>query len=179
MGASDDKKIDILLAEYQNTLGNRNHYESVQWTIGTLFIAASLTSLGVSFLRDVSCNSEAVLMICIFSLLLVGVWVAYNLHSQPYVDTSHLRLQQIEKEIRRLARTTYPTLHKDIHEAKKGRRLGTYITISMVLVLVSAWLTRVWLLFRAYPLALPMLLGLWIVILCTLLLIYPTARLEP
>jgi hypothetical protein len=56
---------------------NRNHCDSIGWMIGTIFIAASLTSLGVSFLKDISYDPWAVSLTSIFSMLLVVVWLAY------------------------------------------------------------------------------------------------------
>ena len=67
----EKKKIDVLLAEYQACHRNRDHYDSVRWTIGSIFIATSLTLFGISFLKEVRGNLMEVIFIAVFSVLLM------------------------------------------------------------------------------------------------------------
>jgi hypothetical protein len=49
-----DKEVDVLIGEYQACHRNRNHYDSVGWTIGSIFIAVSLALIGFSFTLEFS-----------------------------------------------------------------------------------------------------------------------------
>jgi len=146
MGATDEKKIDILLQEYQQTLSNRNHYHSIRWTMGTVFIAATFSLFGVSFLKELLDQPEKVVTMGVFSLLVLAVWVAFSIHGQTYVNACHIRLNQIEKQIQGLAGTDFPKLHHEIGKAMKEKRSGTTITVIMLDTVVTAWLVRIWLL---------------------------------
>jgi len=46
-----NKTVDVLPTEYQCAHMTRDHYDNIRWIIGTVFIAASIGSLGVSFLE--------------------------------------------------------------------------------------------------------------------------------
>jgi len=45
----DSDYISILLNEYQACHRQRNHYASIRWTIGSLFLAASFVLYATSF----------------------------------------------------------------------------------------------------------------------------------
>jgi glucose uptake protein GlcU len=49
-----DKEVDVSIGEYQACHRNRNHYDSVEWTIGSIFIAVSLALIGFSFTLEFS-----------------------------------------------------------------------------------------------------------------------------
>jgi len=89
--------LDILLVEYQCAHMNRDHYDSVRWTIGSIFIIASLTAFGASLVESVT--QTQVLLLCFASGFLYGVWLLYNWHIEPYVKMSLARLQGIEREL--------------------------------------------------------------------------------
>jgi hypothetical protein len=171
MGVPKEKKIDILLQEYQQTLSNRNHYHSIRWTMGTLFITATFSLFGASFLKELLDQPVGVVTMGVFSLLLLAVWVAFSLHGQTYVDTCHIRLNQIEKQIQDLAGTDFPKLHHEIGKAMKEKRVGTAITIIMLHTVVTAWIVRIWLLpsMQQYPW---FFVSLWLAILIWMLYFY-------
>ena len=62
----EKERIDVLLAEYQASHRNRNHYDSVRWTIGSILMAASLTLFGISFMEPVRNNFWDVILIAFF-----------------------------------------------------------------------------------------------------------------
>ncbi|MDH5266766.1 MAG: hypothetical protein OEW62_03705 [Candidatus Bathyarchaeota archaeon] len=94
-----DKQIDIWLAEYQACHSNRNHYETIAWTIGSIFIVASFTLFGISFWEELANGSVAVWLLGFFSLLLMGIWLSYVVYVQEYVKASQKRLWKIEEEL--------------------------------------------------------------------------------
>jgi hypothetical protein len=49
MGTRENKEIDVFLNEYQAPHHNRNHYDSLHWTIGSIFKAASFALFDFSF----------------------------------------------------------------------------------------------------------------------------------
>jgi len=78
---------------------NRDHYDSVRWTIGSIFIVGSLTLFGISFVEPVVRMPLQVALLAGVSVILFGVFAAYHLHVEPYVKMSIRRLQMIEKEL--------------------------------------------------------------------------------
>jgi len=144
----DDPKVlvEALLAEYHACHMNRDHYDSVRWTIGSIFIAASLTLFGISFVEPVVRSPRTVAVMGIFSLFLFGVWCAYNSHVNPYVKTSLRRLVEIESELKSLGLASphgesIPRLHTLIQaRAPAGR--GVWIVRALAAMLIVAWVLR-------------------------------------
>jgi magnesium-transporting ATPase (P-type) len=139
----EDTRVNVLLAEYQLAQMNRDHYESGRWNMGTIFIAASLTLFGISFLRDVNDNPPAPLLIAVFSILLMVIWGAYNVHVQPYVELSFSRLHEIERTLRELGYLDIPRLHATIRAETIRQRRGIWITIALFVVILLAWAVRI------------------------------------
>jgi hypothetical protein len=67
------KEVDILLAEYQAAHMNRDHYDSVRWTMGSIFIVGSLTLFGISFAEPVVGMPLQVGLLAVVSVILFGV----------------------------------------------------------------------------------------------------------
>lgn len=137
--------VEALLAEYQACHMNRDHYDSVRWTIGSIFIAASLTLFGISFLEPIVHNRPAVVVMAAFSLFLFAVWYAYNQHVNPYVKTSLRRLREIESELKNMGLVSQgvsiPRLHTLIRKAAPEGR-GIWIVRALAAMLILAWVLR-------------------------------------
>lgn len=141
----EKKKIDALLVEYQACHRNRNHYDSVRWTIGSIFIATSLALFGISFLKEVRERFIEVILITTFSLLLMIIWYAYSAHVNPYVMASTLRFHEIELELEKWDFDV--TLHYSVWKIKQMIR-GVWITYFLFLVVLSAWFLRMAIFFQ-------------------------------
>lgn len=123
---------------------NRDHYESVLWTMGTIFIAASVTLFGLSYYQ--SPKPEEVLLMGIFSVVLFLVWLTYVRHVQPYIDISLSRLPEIERTLQGLGYLDIPRLHTEIRARTGVRREGKYITGWLFFLVFFAWAARILLL---------------------------------
>ncbi|NIO37996.1 hypothetical protein GTO27_09880 [Candidatus Bathyarchaeota archaeon] len=136
------KEIDVLLAEYQACHRNRNHYDSVRWTIGSIFMATSLALFGISFVEE-QLGILEVLLIAVFSFFLIFVWYAYSQHVNLYVLESLLRFHKIE---RRLCDMGFDiSLHKSIHDRtqQQQQRRGIWSTFLLFVVVLTAWFLRI------------------------------------
>ncbi len=136
----EKKKIDVLLAEYQACHRNRNHYDSVCWTIGSIFIAISLTLFGISFIEEVRNGFWEVLLIGVLSVLLMLIWYAYSQHVNMYVLESILRLHEIEHELRGMGFNI--KLHEAIYKRAQHQVRGAWITFILLAVVLGAWFLR-------------------------------------
>jgi len=143
-----DKTVDVLLAEYQASHMNRDHYHSLVWTIGSVLIPTSIALVGASLLDPLINNLRAVLALAAFSLALVFVWYAYNLHADPWVKKSILRCQEIEKELEGSGYVSpicihppIPRLHTLIQHGKQRR--GISIGRAFLICMVLAWAVRI------------------------------------
>lgn len=150
MSLADREKaeIDILLAEYQACHTNRNHYDNLRWTIGSIFIASSLALFGISFMNEVRLPIE-VIMMASFSLLLIVIWYGYNQHVNPYVLASIKRLHEIELELYKMCFDM--KLHKSVWEREKKELIkprGAWITYFLFLIVLGAWFLRLILAFQ-------------------------------
>ena len=139
--------IDILLNEYQACYANRNHYATTNWLRASIFIVASLTSVGASL--QITDNSMVYLLAFISWFLLV-LWFLYLEHVDPWIMTSILRSHQIEQELRLMG---YPIqLQKLIHKKPKFARSprlnlsGRNITICIYSAIGIFWIYRIQLL---------------------------------
>jgi hypothetical protein len=140
--ASDDREklqIDVFLNEYQACHRNKDHFDSVRWTIGSIFVGASLTLFGISFGKQV----VEVLLASIFSFLLMIFWYLYFQHVNPFVMASIVRIHEIEKALR--DRKLEIRLHKSIHDTEKEiiHAKGTTITFLLISSMVGMWLFRI------------------------------------
>ena len=140
-------RIDVLLKEYEIAQDNRNHYENGRWLLGTIFIAASLTLFGVSFLKDVTRDTTGlpVIVMTIFSTALLLIWKVHWDRVQPYVYASFHRLHEIEKELQYLGFKDIPRLHTEI--ARETRRTcregkGQWVTWWMLTTILCVWFLR-------------------------------------
>ncbi|MCW4042998.1 MAG: hypothetical protein NWE90_04655 [Candidatus Bathyarchaeota archaeon] len=138
-----DKFIDTLLTEYQACHMNRNHYDSLSWTICSIFTSASLALLGISFLNPVVNNPLDVILIASFSILIFVIYMAYERHARPWIKASLDRCHEIEEELRRLGFHT--TLHTNIRGIEQIR--GIWILRSLVMIVLFAWIFRIMFLF--------------------------------
>jgi hypothetical protein len=137
-------RIRALLVEYDACYKTRDHYETVQWTIGSIFIAGSLILLGASFQIRIETITDrlGVLYISVVALVLFMIWFAYFEHVQPMINDSIKRAKEIEDWLNysygagwlRL-QTTYLSLHP------KGR--GRVITICLLVLMLTAVVVRV------------------------------------
>ncbi len=110
-------EIDVLLAEYQASYMNRDHYDSLRWTIGALFIGASLATFGISFLVQ---GFVEVFLTILFSELLFVAFIGYDQLVQPYVEISIKRCLDLEETIRTRTGCDAPILHSAIRERTGG-----------------------------------------------------------
>jgi hypothetical protein len=137
------ERIEVLLAEYQASYMNRDHYDSVRWLIGSIFIAASFTLLGASFLDPVARDIRAVGFLGIISIVLMLLWVLYDHRVSPWIRIALRRCAEIEDELRKLGFEI--GLHSSIREYDKShhrKSAGWYVAVLLILVCV-AWIFRV------------------------------------
>ena len=141
--------IDVLLAEYRACHTNRDHYSNIKWIIGSIFIAASFTLFGLSFLDEVKGGVVEVGLLAFLSLVLMLIWWRYVEYVRPYVDFSIRRLWDIEKELQK--NFNAPILHTTIKEKTKCRVVrGKHITYSLLVMLFVAWILRIILLLSTF-----------------------------
>ena len=107
------KRVDVLLAEYRACYKNRDHYESIKWTIGPIFIAASFTLFGISFVEQVKDSLIEVGMLAAFPVALFLIWYGYSNYVRLYLRESFERMWQIEEELQELGFKA-PKLHTSI-----------------------------------------------------------------
>jgi hypothetical protein len=158
---------EILLAEYQCAEANRDHYDSTRWTIGSIFIIASLTALAATFIEPILRMFRQTVVLVLLSAGFYLVFLAYDHHVVPYVKMSINRMQRIERELQLLHSyvsplpdkelelfekhkedpkrypliNSIPRLHTMIQKvAPEGR--GKMILYALTLLLVSAWIGR-------------------------------------
>ena len=144
MSNEKEMRVDVLLAEYRACHMNRNHYDNIRWTIGSIFIVASLTLFGISFFEEVRHSIFEVELLAIFSIILMIGWMVYVFYVHPFVSLSLDRALEIERELQELGFDA-PRLHTSIR-AKKQTIRGRYITTSLFILLLVVWLLRIHLL---------------------------------
>jgi hypothetical protein len=90
--------VDALLTEYSACYKTRDHYESMQWTIGSIFIVGALVILGGSFQIKIQSTIDRLGVLCIsaVSLVLAIIWLAYLHNVQRYIRDSRRRALEIE-----------------------------------------------------------------------------------
>jgi len=136
-----DLQVKALLAEYEACHTNRNHYDSVRWTIASLFIGFSLTTFGVSFLKEAN-TIVPVLLLASFSILLFLIAIAYYTHVNPWIETSQDRLWEIEGQLQ------YYGVNVRLHQMIRARSghyegHGTMITNALIVIVIVFWALRV------------------------------------
>jgi len=143
-----DRRVDILLAEYQACHMNRDHYHGIVWTMGSIFITASIALFGASLVEPIVKNPSAVAVLAICSIILLVTWLAYNFHVDPWVTKSLRRCREIEEEFSRMKYTSsvcikppIPRLHTLI--GARPQIPGIWITISFFTAMLMVWLIRV------------------------------------
>jgi len=120
---------------------NRNHYDGVRWTIGSIFIGASLALFGISFLNSMVNNPRAVYSTSIFSLALYIIWLLYHFHVERFVEKSLDRAKKIEDELGKIDKEYGMQLHTKIREqVKRGK--GAFITGLLTGIIIMTWLCR-------------------------------------
>lgn len=132
-------QISILLGEYQACHRTRNHYDSVRWTIGTIFIGTSLGLFGLS----ASSNIDIVLLSGAFSIGLMFIWYLYAQHVNPYVMESLVRFHEIEIELEKM--NFKIEQHRSIYNTNKivQKPKGTTITYSLFFLVLTIWTIRI------------------------------------
>ncbi|MDH5449579.1 MAG: hypothetical protein OEX77_01580 [Candidatus Bathyarchaeota archaeon] len=136
-----EMKVDILLAEYQAAHINRNHYDSVAFTVASILVATSFTLYGISFLGEVRNDFVEVGFLACVSFALMLIWYAYHVYVDPFVRLSIKRLWEIEENLRQLGFDA-PKLHTMIvQETTKGR--GRRIVRLILMLAYFAWLFRI------------------------------------
>ena len=153
----DDNYISILLNEYQACHRQRNHYASIGWTIGSLFLGASIVLYAASFETYLIDKKSEVVVLGLFSFALIFIWYLYNQHVNPWVLASIVRVHQIEQELRNIGGNIQ--LHKFTYimepEMSGFKLRGIYITLSFLGIVILSWFYRFSLLFtnHSIPLA--------------------------
>ena len=133
---SDKTNVEVLLTEYRACHMNRDHYESVKWMIGSIFIAASFTLLGISFVREV--RNVEVALLASFSLVSIFIWTCYSEHVRWFIKRSLDRIEEIEKELQSLGYSI--KLHSSIRAKKQIR--ARWITVFLIITMFAAWICR-------------------------------------
>ena len=133
---SVDKRIDVLLNEYTACHSNRDHYDSIRWTIVSIFGGASIATFGISFLDPVRGNPYAVGSLAAFSVILLVISWAYYQHVNPWVNLSLIRTFQVENELRSLGFNIQ--LHYQIRANDNAhfKFRGLWITILLYLTII-------------------------------------------
>jgi hypothetical protein len=140
---SQSHRREILLAEYQCAHMNRDHYDSARWMIGTIFIAASFTLFGITYVENLAGDPTAVVLIGVSSAALMCVWGSYYLHVHRFIILSMIRLHEIEAALQKLAQDAeLPSLHKKIGNDTEAPRMGMWITVGLFAMVYLAWLAR-------------------------------------
>jgi len=141
-------RVQALLSEYHACHLNRNHFDTLRWTIGSIFIAASLALLSISFLQDVKDSPQGeVEWLALFSLLLMVVWFVYHRYTNRFVVLSLQRMWNIEESLRNLDVGLDTELHTFIKK-KTRKGLGRLTTWLFFMTIFGAWLARIYLLHR-------------------------------
>ena len=138
----EELQLNVLLNEYHACHRNRNHYDSIRWSIGSIFIAASLTVYGLSLDKDDPSVAVPLVLLSMFSIL---IWYAYFQHVNPWVMGSIERMQKIEDEIRKMSYKI--NLHNSIRNNQRIVR-GTWITFILLLILSVAWIYKILLVYN-------------------------------
>lgn len=148
---SEDKEIDILLAEYQACHLNRNLYDTVRWVIGSILIGTSLTLIGISFIQQIISDVYIIILLASSSIILLVIWMLYVIHTERWIKRTFEQMRWIEKRVREL----YPKIHGNtmsLHtsindEAKKKEEecyiRGVYLRNWLFLILFFAWVIRI------------------------------------
>jgi len=139
-------QIDILLNEYQACHRNRNHYDSVRWSIGSIFIAASFTVYGFSLGQQ---DKSVALALVLLSMFPFFIWYFYYQHVNSTVMASIVRMQKIETELRNM--DYHINLHNSIRSIQRRPR-GIWITYSLLWFMSIAWIYKISLLLNLYTL---------------------------
>ena len=135
-----ETNVDVLLQEYQACHRNRNHYDSIRWSIGSIFIAISSAVFGISLTAEVIDTLNLVITMAFFSLALILAWYFFVQHVNPYVWLSVVRFHEIEQELRNLGYNI--RLHKSIYGNKQFVK-GKHITFLILLIFTFAWFFRI------------------------------------
>jgi hypothetical protein len=141
-------RINALLEEYDACYQTRDHYLTLQWTIGSIFIAAALILLGASFQVNTQTtpNKVGVLFVSLMALFLFLIWFAYFQHVQPMIDESIKRAREIEDWLNyHYYRAPVILLQSYLSRHRKGR--GKIITACLLILVLLAVVVRVILIF--------------------------------
>lgn len=135
----DSKKVDALLAEYEACHMNRDHYDSVRWTISSVLVGASLASFAISFLEPLCASQTSVTQLSVFSVIIVCTALLYHLHIERYVRMSIERFWSVEEELDKFG------LNVRLHRTIRGRMggIGKLTTLLLFGSLILAWVMRV------------------------------------
>lgn len=141
-----DLRVKALLTEYESCHTTKYHYDSVRWTIASIFVGFSLTTFGVSFL-DKANAVLPVLLLASFSISLFVIAIAWYEHVNPWIETSQDRLWEIEAQLSQYFGIDV-RLHRLIR-AKSGRfeGRGTMIKNFLVVIVIVFWGLRIALVF--------------------------------
>lgn len=139
MGLKEEERekiqINIYLNEYQACHRNRDNYASIRWSVGSIFIAGSLTLVGLSFPLI---QKAELLALMVISFLLMVVWFLYNQKLTKYTLLSIFRMHEIEQELRNMGYKI--RLHKSIFKPPEIR--GTHINFILCSTVILAWYFR-------------------------------------
>jgi hypothetical protein len=140
-------QIEILLQEYASSHDTRNHYDNVQWIIGSIFIGASLTLFGLSL----NTGLVEVILSFLFSLSSILIWFLYTSHVNNYITASIIRCHEIEDYLRKEYAFEIK-LHKSIWKMEYFPKIrGITITFSLISLITFFWLLRtMWSIYALY-----------------------------
>jgi heme/copper-type cytochrome/quinol oxidase subunit 4 len=136
---NSQNQIEGLLKEYDVCHSNRNHYDSVRWTIASLFTGFSLAAFGFTFSSDQAVKPVSVTIVGAFAISMFLIGMAYFLHIEPYIRISIDRLYWIEVELQRLGVNV--SLHRSI-VSMTPRGHGKRFIYFLIVIVVAFWILR-------------------------------------
>jgi hypothetical protein len=146
---SNDKirqeKIQVWLKEYEVCHCARNHFDTIRWTIGSIFLVVSFALLGLSFQKDIAGDPPMITLITFFSVFPVVIWLLYDRLLQPYIDSCYERIWKIEEELRAQGMDIWlNTNMKQDFPKGRGKRI-LYLATSLILAIAILRIMFAWL----------------------------------
>ena len=132
-------RIEILLNEYRACHMNRDNYTRIRWSVGSIFLAASIALIGISISQGEKIRDIEIISLMIISVFLFLVWHIYNNRILSiYTMMSIRRMHQIERQLRIMR------LHRDIYafQKKNTKWKGQYIVLLFWGTLYFSWIFR-------------------------------------
>lgn len=142
--SSTSDLIHALMMEYDACYKTRDHYETVQYTLGSILLTGVLIILGGSFQIKIQTITDrlGVLFIGTVSIVLVVIWFVYIHHVQPIINDSIRRALDIETLVNYYCGgQRWLQLQTILHSHEHGT--GKAITGSLFVLMLAAAIVRV------------------------------------